>query len=103
MLGEATDMLEFLFKSDDEIVIDEKALKGMPANLVEVVEATVEALEGVSEWNAEAIQVALRAKLVDELELKPRQAFGPADEQFPASAYRLRSSSPWKFLDVNRA
>lgn len=78
LLGEATDMLEFLFKSDDEIVIDEKALKGMPANLVEVVEATVEALEGVSEWNAEAIQVALRAKLVDELELKPRQAFGPA-------------------------
>lgn len=78
LLGEATDMLEFLFKSDDEIVIDEKALKGMPANLVEVVEATAEALEGVSDWNAEAIQVALRAKLVDELELKPRQAFGPA-------------------------
>ncbi|MGP5665792.1 glutamate--tRNA ligase [Glutamicibacter arilaitensis] len=78
LLGEATDMLEFLFKSDDEIVIEEKALKGMPANLVEVVEATVEALEGVSDWNAEAIQVALRAKLVDELELKPRQAFGPA-------------------------
>ncbi|MGP5582074.1 glutamate--tRNA ligase [Glutamicibacter arilaitensis] len=78
LLGEATDMLEFLFKSDDEIVIDEKALKGMPANLVGVVEATVGALEVVTDWNAEAIQVALRAKLVDELELKPRQAFGPA-------------------------
>lgn len=78
LLGEATDMLEFLFKSDDEIVIADNALKGMPANLVEVVEASVEALEALSDWNAETIQGALRAKLVDELELKPRQAFGPA-------------------------
>ncbi|MGO1231629.1 glutamate--tRNA ligase, partial [Glutamicibacter arilaitensis] len=78
LLGEATDMLEFLFKSDDEIVIDEKALKGMPANLVEVVDATVQGLETLTEWNAETIQAALRTKLVDELELKPRQAFGPA-------------------------
>ncbi|MGP5021928.1 glutamate--tRNA ligase [Glutamicibacter arilaitensis] len=78
LLGEATDMLEFLFKSDDEIVIDEKALKGMPANLVEVVDATVQGLETLAEWNAETIQAALRTKLVDELELKPRQAFGPA-------------------------
>ncbi|MGX1590668.1 glutamate--tRNA ligase [Glutamicibacter sp. NPDC055491] len=78
LLGEATDMLEFLFKSDDEIVIDEKALKGMPANLVEVVDATVQGLETLTEWNAETIQKALRTKLVDELELKPRQAFGPA-------------------------
>jgi len=78
LLGEATDMLEFLFKSDDQIAIADNALKGMPANLVEVVDASVEALESVAEWNAEQIQVALRAKLVDELALKPRQAFGPA-------------------------
>lgn len=78
LLGEAADMLEFLFKSDDEIVIADNALKGMPANLVEVVEASIEALEGVQDWNAEAIQAALRSKLVDEMELKPRQAFGPA-------------------------
>ncbi|UUX60400.1 glutamate--tRNA ligase [Glutamicibacter halophytocola] len=78
LLGEATDMLEFLFKSDDEIVIADNALKGMPANLAEVVDASVQALEGLSDWNAETIQAALRIKLVDELELKPRQAFGPA-------------------------
>lgn len=78
LLGEAADMLEFLFKSDDEIVIADNALKGMPANLVEVVEASIEALEGVQDWNAEAIQAALRSKLIDEMELKPRQAFGPA-------------------------
>ncbi len=78
LLGEAADMLEFLFKSDDEIVIADNALKGMPANLVEVVEASVQALEGIQDWNAEAIQAALRSKLIDEMELKPRQAFGPA-------------------------
>ncbi|MGP9727967.1 glutamate--tRNA ligase [Glutamicibacter sp. AOP3-A1-12] len=78
LLGEAAEMMEFLFKTDDQIVIDDKALKGMPANLVEVVEASIQALEGVQTWNAEAIQEALRAKLIDELELKPRQAFGPA-------------------------
>ncbi|GAA1410611.1 glutamate--tRNA ligase [Glutamicibacter uratoxydans] len=78
LLGEAADMLEFLFKSDDEIVIADNALKGMPANLVEVVEASVQALEGIQDWNAESIQAALRSKLIDEMELKPRQAFGPA-------------------------
>ncbi|WP_413456229.1 glutamate--tRNA ligase [Glutamicibacter sp. FR1] len=78
LLGEATDMLEFLFKADDEIAIEEKALKGMPANLVEVIDASIHGLEGLAEWNAETIQAALRTKLVDELELKPRQAFGPA-------------------------
>src|SRR5699024_869934 len=36
LLGEAADMLEFLFKNDDEIVVEDKALKGMPANLGEV-------------------------------------------------------------------
>lgn len=78
LLGEAAEMMEFLFKSDEEIEVEEKALKGMPANLVEVVDASISALEGVQEWNAESIQDALRVKLIDELELKPRQAFGPA-------------------------
>lgn len=78
LLGEAAEMMEFLFKSDEEIEIEEKALKGMPANLVEVVDASIAALKSVQEWNAENIQDALRVKLIDELELKPRQAFGPA-------------------------
>ncbi|HJX77009.1 glutamate--tRNA ligase [Glutamicibacter sp.] len=78
LLGEAAEMMEFLFKSDEEIEIEEKALKGMPANLIEVVDASIAALESVQEWNAENIQDALRVKLIEELELKPRQAFGPA-------------------------
>ncbi|GAB3621486.1 glutamate--tRNA ligase [Glutamicibacter endophyticus] len=78
LLGEATDMLEFLFRGDEEIEVEDKALKGMPANLGEVVQASIDALEPLQEWTAESIQNALRGKLVDELELKPRQAFGPA-------------------------
>lgn len=78
LLGEATDMLEFLFRGDEEIDVEDKALKGMPANLGEVVQASIDALEPLQEWTAGSIQNALRGKLVDELELKPRQAFGPA-------------------------
>lgn len=78
LLGEAADMMEFLFLEDAQINVAEGALKGMPANIAEVIQATVEALSPLEEWNAATIQEALRAKLVEELELKPRHAFGPA-------------------------
>ncbi|GAA0202709.1 glutamate--tRNA ligase [Glutamicibacter creatinolyticus] len=78
LLGEAADMMAFLFLADEQITVDEKALKGMPANLGEVVQASIQALEPLTEWSAAAIQEALRAKLVEEMELKPRHAFGPA-------------------------
>ncbi|MCW4466179.1 glutamate--tRNA ligase [Glutamicibacter sp. MNS18] len=78
LLGEAADMMEFLFLEDARIQVADGALKGMPANLAEVIQATIEALVPLDEWNAATIQDALRAKLVEELELKPRHAFGPA-------------------------
>ena len=78
LLGEAADMMEFLFLEDARIQVADSALKGMPANLAEVIQATIEALAPLDEWNAATIQDALRAKLVEELELKPRHAFGPA-------------------------
>jgi glutamyl-tRNA synthetase len=34
-------------------------------------------LPGVAPWNAENIEAALRAELIDSLGLKPRVAFGP--------------------------
>ena len=78
LLAEAADMMEFLFLDDAQIKVADNAMKGMPANLGEVVQATIDALSPLEEWNAATIQAALRAKLVEELELKPRQAFGPA-------------------------
>ncbi len=58
LLGEAADMMAFLFLADEQITVDEKALKGMPANLGEVVQASIQALEPLTEWSAAAIQEA---------------------------------------------
>jgi glutamyl-tRNA synthetase len=77
LLGEAPEMLGFLFKADDAIDIADDARKGLPDNLSEVLDRTVGALEAVPQWDAESIQGALRTTLVDELGLKPRLAFGP--------------------------
>ncbi|NKX49098.1 glutamate--tRNA ligase [Arthrobacter deserti] len=77
LLGEAPEMLAFLFKDDGGIDIADDARKGLPANLAEVLDAAIAALEAVEEWTAENIQAALRGALVDQLGLKPRLAFGP--------------------------
>lgn len=77
LLGEAPEMLGFLFKADDAIDIAEDARKGLPANLTEVLDAALAALEPIQDWNAEEIQTALKKALVEDLGLKPRLAFGP--------------------------
>ncbi|WP_312182732.1 glutamate--tRNA ligase [Arthrobacter sp.] len=77
LLGEAPDMLGFLFKADDAIDVADDARKGLPANLAEVLDATLGALEPVEDWNAESIQAALRQALVEDMGIKPRLAFGP--------------------------
>lgn len=70
-------MLGFLFKDDDAIDVADDARKGLPANLSEVLDAALAALEGVQAWTAEDIQAALKQALVEDLGLKPRLAFGP--------------------------
>ena len=77
LLGEAPEMLAFLFKSDDAIDIADDARKGLPANLAEVLDAALSALEPIGDWNAENIQAALKQALVEDLGIKPRLAFGP--------------------------
>ena len=77
LLGEAPEMLAFLFKSDDQIDVAADARKGLPENVTEVLEAALAALEPISDWNAENIQSALKQALVEDLGIKPRLAFGP--------------------------
>ena len=77
LLGEAPEMLGFLFKADDAIDVADDARKGLPANLTEVLDAALAALEPLQGWTAESIQAALRTALVDEMGIKPRLAFGP--------------------------
>ncbi len=77
-LGEAVDMLGFLFLDEEQFVRDptdaEKLLDDTGRG---VVKAAHEALAALSTWTTAAIDEALRAALVEELGLKPRNAFGP--------------------------
>ena len=77
LLGEAPEMLAFLFKNDDAIDVADDARKGLPENLTEVLDAALAALEPVADWTAETIQAALKEALVEGLGVKPRLAFGP--------------------------
>lgn len=79
VLSEAPELLSFLFKTADQITIDEDALAGMPENVAEVLAAAVAALQDINEieFKTEAVQNALNTALIEVLELKPRFAFGP--------------------------
>ena len=75
LLGEAPELLAFLFTPDDELEVAPDALPD--ASAIEVLAASTTALEAVVDWNHEAIEAALRTALIDGLGLKPRNAFGP--------------------------
>lgn len=81
VLGEAVDMLRFLFVEEEAFTIDEKdRAKQLDEAGLEVVRAAIVALESIgetTEWSCPTIEGALRVALVDELGLKPRLAFGP--------------------------
>jgi glutamyl-tRNA synthetase len=77
LLGEAPEMLGFLFKADDAVDVAEDARKGLPDNLGEVLDAATSALQPLPEWTAADIQDALRQALVEQMGIKPRLAFGP--------------------------
>jgi len=77
-LTEASTMLGFLFVDERDFAVDpadaEKLLgdDGRP-----VVKAAYDALSALHHWSTADIQDALQKALVDELGLKPRNAFGP--------------------------
>ena len=77
-LTEAVDMLGFLFVDEAAFSLDPTdAEKLLDDDGRAVVQASYDALAGLSEWSTAAIQEALQGKLVEELGLKPRNAFGP--------------------------
>ncbi|MEP9364400.1 glutamate--tRNA ligase [Nocardioides sp. CN2-186] len=77
-LTEAVDMLAFLFVDEASFTRDEADVeKLLNADGLAVVQASYDALSGLDEWSTAAIQAALQQKLVEELGLKPRNAFGP--------------------------
>lgn len=77
LLGEAGPLMRFLFVGADAIEYDEKALSKLKDTAPEVLAAAREVLAELPEFTAEAIKPALDAKLVEEMGVKPRFAFGP--------------------------
>ncbi|MGC2976001.1 glutamate--tRNA ligase [Brevibacterium sp. FAM 25378] len=77
LLGEAPDLLAFLFTSDDDLVMAEDGMKTLKDSAPEVLAASIEVLEGLDEWTTEKLEEVLSARLVDEMEIKPRLAYGP--------------------------
>ncbi|MGE2835611.1 glutamate--tRNA ligase [Mycobacterium sp. SMC-4] len=76
VLGDAWDLLKFL--DDDAFALDEKSAgKELRAAAVPVLTAALDAVEALELWDAAHLEEALKAALVDGLELKPRKAFGP--------------------------
>jgi glutamyl-tRNA synthetase len=76
VLGDAWDLLKFL--DHTAFTLDEKsAAKELRADAVPVLDAALAALDGLAEWSTAEIEGALKASLLDTLELKPRKAFGP--------------------------
>jgi glutamyl-tRNA synthetase len=77
-LGESVEMLGFLF-------VDESQFERDPADTEKmlnddgraVVKAAHEALAALATWDTGSIDAALRKALVEELGIKPRNAFGP--------------------------
>ncbi len=79
LLGEAPELLASFFVTSESIEYAPDAVGSLPENAGVVLAAAIGALQEVpvSEWNAESIQSALSAGLIDGLGLKPRVAYGP--------------------------
>ena len=79
VLSESVGMLGFLFTTADKLVVEEDALAGLPENTRQILDAAIAAISGFAadEFKTEALQTALNHALIEVLELKPRNAFGP--------------------------
>lgn len=74
LLGDALPKLSFLFVGEVDVADDARA--SLPENAAEVLDASLEVLSDV-EFDAESIQLGLRERLVAEMGIKPKFAFGP--------------------------
>src|SRR5690625_5771997 len=72
-------MLGFLFIDDADLVIEDAARSALKDTAPAVLDAAIEVLAdlGEEEFLTDRLQEVLRAKIVDEMEIKPRFAFGP--------------------------
>ena len=85
LLRECRDMLGFLFVSDDDLIIDDRARTKLKASAGDVLDAGIHALEGIAaeQWGRDHLEEALKDAIVegrgmpDGEGIKPRLAYGP--------------------------
>lgn len=78
VLSDAWDLLKFLLVDDSEFTIDPAAAsKNLGADAAPVLDETIAALDAVEQWSTANLEAALKAALIEKLELKPRKAFAP--------------------------
>ena len=79
VLADAEGLLKFLITADEDLVLDEKsAKKNLKEDAVEVLNVSIEEVEGVdaNSFTASALEDALQGRLIEQMELKPRKAYG---------------------------
>ncbi|HEX7351810.1 glutamate--tRNA ligase [Brachybacterium sp.] len=79
LLGEAPDLMGFLFVADEDLVVQDDALKKLGDDPVAVLDRAITEIGAVPEaaFAAPALEEALRAAIIEEMGIKPRLAFGP--------------------------
>ena len=77
-LAEIPGLLSFLFLPEDLFAIDpDSATKVLTADARPIIKASISALTPLKSWVVTEIEAALRAALLEDLGLKPKNAFGP--------------------------
>ncbi|WP_029290075.1 glutamate--tRNA ligase [Cellulomonas sp. HZM] len=77
LLGESVGMLGFLFRSDDELVVEDDARGALREESAQVLDEAARVLAEVPSLDPAVTQEALQAALVDGLGIKPRFAYTP--------------------------
>ena len=77
-LEQGVDMIRFLLVPDADFTVDEAAAaKQLGESGQAVLGAALPVLESLDDWSAAPLEDVLRAALVETMELKPRNAYGP--------------------------
>jgi len=78
VLSEATGLLRFLFTPEEDFAIEpDSAAKVLDGSAIPVLAAAADALSALDVWVAADIELVLKARLVEQLGVKPRKAFAP--------------------------
>ncbi len=75
LLGEARDLLEFLFTPDEQLEVAADAMPG--ENGAEILDRAILALNPLDDWTHDHLESVLRTTLIEDGGYKPRDAFGP--------------------------